>query len=231
MTIAPGLRNPSQNGDGRSSVFGDESTRCAQKPSAMRFEHMLRRYRLLRGLKQAALAELLLVSQATISKWEKGDQVPSTERQVQFLNLLAAKPQWLNDTWLKRLVEGSSHRVHVICDLTHRLLVASPSRFEEWGCSPNDMFGEPLLHDAPSDIIDAEAMLGNMDMRRNFLRPMVVETTGLTSGRYRVDAGHLLWEKIQIQDGSWVRLVTSLGQDDLPPDALMLGRNMVPQGN
>lgn len=183
---------------------------------------MLRRYRLLHGLKQATLAERLSVSQATISKWEKGDQLPNDERQSQLIALLAARPQGLDGTWLQRLVECSTQRVHVICDLTHRLLVASPGRYQEWGCSPGELFDVSLLSDAPGDIIEAENVLNMLEARRNYLRPMVLKTLGKTSGRYRVAAGYVLWERIQIPDGTWVRLVSSVDTHEIPADSLFL---------
>jgi len=181
---------------------------------------LLRRYRTVRGIKQAHLAELIRVSQGTISKWESGAAVPSDEQHYQITELLAAKPSTVADTWLARLVETSRERIHAICDLTHRLLVASPARYQEWGQAHSEMFYRPLLYDAPDDIVEAERRLIQREHSLPFDEPVLIKTAGQDSGRYRIIAGFVLWERLQLTDGTWVRLVTSVDADRIPRRAV-----------
>lgn len=182
------------------------------------FGLILRRYRIMRGMKQQSLADLFGVRQSTMSKWEQGTLYISEERQAQIMDLISVYPSWIADSWLRRLVETSSQRVHVICDVSHRLLAASPSRVAEWGVTSRELIGQKLLQDAPDDIVAAEKHLLQGGAGENYLRPMIISTAGQRSGRYKVEPGRLLWEKLQIEDGSWVRLVT-----DLDPSTAAIG--------
>ena len=183
---------------------------------------LLRRYRAVRGIKQAHLAELIHVSQSTVSKWESGVATPNEDQYFQIIELLGAKPTIVEDTWLARLIETSRERIHAICDITHRLLVASPARYQEWRREPSEMFHRPLLYDAPDDIVDAERRLVQRDHGLPFDKPLLVKTSGQASGRYRVMAGFVLWERLQLTDGTWVRLVTSIDAARIPRRAVMV---------
>jgi transcriptional regulator with XRE-family HTH domain len=178
----------------------------------------MRRYRTVRGIKQAHLAELLRVSQSTVSKWENGS-LPSEDQYFHILGLLGANPSTIADTWLARLVETSREPIHAVCDITHRLLVASPTRYQEWCSDRIEMFHRPLLHDAPLDIIEAEQRLLQQSLP-SLDRPMLIKTAGQVYGRYRVNAGFLLWERLQLTDGTWVRLVTTVDPDRIPKCAI-----------
>jgi transcriptional regulator with XRE-family HTH domain len=190
------------------------------KGRAWPMAQLLRRYRTVRGIKQAHLAQLVRVSQSTISKWESGAAVPSEDQRDQVMQLLAVQPSTVADTWLARLVETSRDRVHAICDLTHQLLVASPARYQEWCREPSEMFHRPLLDDAPDDIIEAERRLIQREHRMPFDEPLLITTAGQAGGRYRVIPGQVLWERLQLTDGTWVRLVTSVGADQIPTRAV-----------
>jgi transcriptional regulator with XRE-family HTH domain len=181
---------------------------------------LLRRYRTVRGIKQAHLAQLVRVSQSTISKWESGAAVPSADQHGQVIELLAAQPSAVANTWLARLVETSRDRVHAICDLTHKLLVASPTRYQEWCREPSEMFHRPLLDDVVGGIVEAERRLIQCEHSMPFDEPVVITTAGQTGGRYRVIPGLVLWERLQLTDGAWVRLVTSVGADQIPTRAV-----------
>ncbi len=170
----------------------------------------------MRGLKQSHLAELIRVSQSTVSKWESGAATPSAEQHCQIIEMLGAKPCAVAETWLARLIEASHERVHAICDVTHRLLVASPARYQEWHSDRGEMFGQPLLAGAPDDIIEAERRLILRSHELPLDQPLIVETAGQTGSRYQVLPGLVLWERLQLANGTWVRLVTSIDASRVP---------------
>src|SRR5207344_2186269 len=82
----------------------------------------LYRWRALRRIKQQHAAELLGVSQATISRWENGQLPPDEHEQLRLRTLMQARLDSAADRELARLVNHSSAAVHLVCDLTHRLL-------------------------------------------------------------------------------------------------------------
>ncbi|MCP1608518.1 DNA-binding XRE family transcriptional regulator [Azospirillum lipoferum] len=90
------------------------------------FGRVLRRLRVLRGMKQGHLAELLGVTQATVSRWERGELPMAPDRIAAAERLLAAPPVASQDAALRRLVETSPLKLHMICDHTHRLLAGPP---------------------------------------------------------------------------------------------------------
>ncbi len=95
----------------------------------------LRRWRLLHRVKQTHAAELLGVAQSTISRWESGTQALLVEERARLERLLGARLEAAADQALARLVEANPQPVHLICDLTHRLLACSPAR------APHDPLG------------------------------------------------------------------------------------------
>src|SRR6202171_1067878 len=93
------------------------------------FGRALRRWRRVRGVKQSHAAELFGVTQATLSRWERGHHRLPDAAARKLSRLLAAPLDSAADAGLRRLVESSALPVHLICDLSHRLLAASPARF------------------------------------------------------------------------------------------------------
>jgi hypothetical protein len=45
---------------------------------------------------------------------------------------------------------------------------------------------------------------------------VLLETAGQTGARYQVLPGLVLWERLQLTDGTWVRLVTSIEASRVP---------------
>ena len=92
----------------------------------------LRRWRLLHRIKQSHTAQLFNVTQSTISRWESGVQAMDPAAHQQLEQLLAARLDAAADQALARLVSESSQAMHLVCDLTHRLLACSPSRARQF---------------------------------------------------------------------------------------------------
>lgn len=170
----------------------------------------LRRLRLLRGMKQSHLAELMDVDQATVSRWERG-LLNLSPRQGEKLRRLFAQPASAQDAALKRLVESSMQKVHLICDRTHRLLAASRSRQAEWRTDPSDFLGKPLLRYASAEILAAEATLARRGWHEGRLSSLVIETGANSDPLLRILPGRVLWERLLLGDGSAARLVTTIG--------------------
>jgi transcriptional regulator with XRE-family HTH domain len=169
----------------------------------------LRRLRLLRGIKQEHLAELLGVSQATVSRWERGGLSLSPDHLWKIEGIFLSAPAPESDAALKRLVEDSCRKVHLICDRTHRLLAASNARQAEWNAALETFLGKPLLSYASPEIIEAEQSLDAIGWREGHVQALTVETGPNDSMLLPILPGRMLWERIMLADGSTGRLVTT----------------------
>lgn len=167
---------------------------------------MLKRLRYLRGMKQSHVAELMQVTQATVSRWEAGILTPSEIQQAALERLFenAAPPV---DAALKRLVATSMARVHLICDHSHRLLAASPARRAEWR---RDMHGAPMFRYASDEIQQAERTLHELGWYDGQTASLAIETGPNGRDDVPIVAGRVLWERIPLADGAMGRLVTTL---------------------
>lgn len=169
---------------------------------------ILKRLRLLRGMKQSHLAELLNVAQATVSRWEAGLLKPSERQQAALERLFAEFAPSAADAALKRLVETSFARLHLICDHSHRLLAVSPLRRSEWR---REMLGTPMFRYASEEIRRAESALESLGWYESGTASLVVETGPNGRDDVPIAAGQVLWERIPLADGAMARLVTTLG--------------------
>jgi transcriptional regulator with XRE-family HTH domain len=93
----------------------------------------LKRWRLLHRVKQSHAAELFNVNQSTISRWESGTQAMEPAERARAEALLSARLDAAADHALARLVDESPRPVHLVCDITHRLLACSARRAAEFG--------------------------------------------------------------------------------------------------
>lgn len=169
----------------------------------------LRHLRRLAGMKQSHLADLMGVTQPTVSRWENGS-LPLTVEQTQALQaVFAARPDPAQDAALKRLVETSMSPVHLICDLTHRLLAASPARAADWRVDLGDYLGRSLLVYASEEILAAEARLDDLGWRDGQLASLAFDTGANDDPDIPIRPGPMLWERVRLSDGSSGRLVTS----------------------
>ena len=69
------------------------------------------------GYKQAYVAQLAGVNQATVSRWERGNIKPGRKHAEAVLRALS--PARGSDTTLRRLVESSTLTAHLINDVDH----------------------------------------------------------------------------------------------------------------
>jgi len=168
----------------------------------------LKRLRLLKGLKQSHLADLLAVNQSTVARWERGDLALSEDdwqRARSALNHTTTQ-----DDVLKRLVETSTQEVHLVCDITHRLLAASGSRKSRWRADIAELMGRPMLCYASAEIFQAEAGLEDLGWYEGVTTALSFTTGVNASDVVPIRRGHMRWERVMLADGSPARLATTL---------------------
>lgn len=179
-------------------------------PLAPRLGPALKTWRLLRRMKQSHAAELLGVSQATVSRWESGTQEPVGAQAERLAALMAAHLDSDADRALASLVRHSSDAVHLVCDTTHKLLAASPARAAAWKVDVDELCGTSLWRFASAEIVAAEARLG---AARWFepLAPAVELVTGANvSEIVPIRPSRMRWTRMRLADGSFARLVETL---------------------
>ena len=170
----------------------------------------LRRWRRLRGVKQSHAAELFGVTQATLSRWERGHHRLPDRAAHRLTRLLAAPLDSSADAGVRRLVESSALPVHLICDLTHRLLAASPARFAEWTADAAALRGTSLWRFATDEIQQAEGRLGEMGWYDEGMTELRFWTSDNHDPMVRIVPGILAWERLTLSDGTLARLVTTV---------------------
>ena len=180
------------------------------------FGRALRRWRRLRGVKQSHAAELFGVAQPTLSRWERGQQRLPEAAARKLEQLLAAPLDSAGDAGLRRLVESSALPVHLICDLTHRLLAASPTRFARWKVDAADLRGASLWRFATKEIHEAESRLGALGWYDDRAAELRFWTGANHDPVVPIEPGVLVWERLGLSDGTLARLVTSMPP---PPSA------------
>lgn len=173
------------------------------------FGRALKRWRRLRGVKQSHAAELFGVTQATLSRWERGHHRIPEEATRKLARLLSAPLDSAGDAGLRRLVESSTLAVHLICDLSHRLLAVSPARCADWSADPAELRGVSLWRFASDEIRLAESRLGEAGWYDDGAARLSFWTGPNDSPLVAIVPGMLTWERLQLSDGTLARLVTS----------------------
>ncbi len=171
----------------------------------------LRRWRLLHRVKQSHAAELFKVTQSTISRWESGVLAIDPIAHEKLEQLLAARLDAAADQALARLVKESSRPVHLICDLTHRLLACSPARAAQFASPISDLLGHSLWRFATPEIIGKEYALNKSGWREAFAPPALEFGTGNNdSSLIPIRESMCRWTRIPLSDGTAARLVETL---------------------
>jgi transcriptional regulator with XRE-family HTH domain len=186
-------------------------------PDPVSLGRNLRRFRRLQGIKQSHLAEMLGVSQGSVSRWESGLHEPDEAAQARIEALIAARADGRGDAALKRLILSSPLRIHLVCDATHRLLAASPGRAAAWRADVGAYLGTSLWRHASAEIIAAE---GGLAARGWFERPFQTcrfRTGPNDSPAIVITPGMMEWETIPLSDGRVGRLTSAV---EAPPGGL-----------
>ncbi len=167
----------------------------------------LRRWRVLNKVKQSALAGDIGVSQTTISRWESGALLPEKRHVGCLIDLLTARPSSAADSALLELVSKSAEPVHLVCDVSHRLLAASPSRAEDWRDGVSGFLGKSLWRYASKDIVAAEGRLDEDGWDEQIADDVEFNTDRIEHPELVIRAGRIRWTRIALSDGSFARLV------------------------
>lgn len=172
---------------------------------------LLKRWRLLHRVKQSHAAELFQVSQPTISRWESGAQEAEPEQRARLEALLGARLDNAADQALARLVRHSAWPVHLVCDLSHRLLACSASRAAEFSVPLGELLGRSLWPYVTEQIAAQEARLDCLGWRDG-LAPPALEFASGANGSLLVPIQHsqCRWSRLVLSDGSLARLVETL---------------------
>ncbi|MBY4834045.1 helix-turn-helix domain-containing protein [Burkholderia dolosa] len=171
----------------------------------------LKRWRVLHRIKQSHAAELFGVAQSTISRWEAGIQQMSADERATAERLLAAHLDSAGDHALARLIAGSAGRMHLVCDLTHRLLACSPLRAAEFSQPLPLLLGTSLWRYATPEIVRMESALDTLGWHDRAGPPSVEFDTGTNASRVvPIRGSRCRWTRMTLSDGSAVRLVETL---------------------
>lgn len=174
------------------------------------FGRRLKRLRQSLGVKQTALAELMQVDQATVSRWERGAMRPGHAIQQTVFEKLSTFRS--DDAAIRRLVESSSASVHLIEETSHICLAYSRRRALEWRSSSRSLLGTSLWKFATDEIQHAEYELdGEGWWEAHCPAPKLFRTSAAAHDELTISAGTILWERLYLADGTPVRLVTSDG--------------------
>ena len=174
----------------------------------------LKMWRALRRVKQVHAAELFGVSQTTISRWESGAQGVEEDRRAAIMRVLEARLDSAADRQLAMLVARSNAPIHLVCDLTHRLLALSPRRARDCKVAAATLIGTSLWPHASESIIALERDLPDL----GWLEPAPPVVEGATgpnaSDMLVIRPSRFRYTRFQLSSGGHARLVETIEADD-----------------
>ena len=128
-------------------VFQDVEARAIHWPS------VIRHYRLSKGLKQAALAHDLGVTQTMVSRWESGAALPSQRVQERIFELYWASHATVSrQVWMDRI--GRHPSIVGVVEADGRIMRASQGFLRVLRCDRRDLEGRFLFEALMGDVVD-----------------------------------------------------------------------------
>ena len=182
-----------------------------QTASSFALASALRRWRLLHDVKQAHAAALFGVAQSTVSRWEAGQQAMNSAERARVEALVAARLDSAADRVLATLVSESPRAVHLMCDLTHRLLACSPTRANEFRVPVDQLIGRSLLCYATEEInVQERALLDRGWFDESVPTPVEFDTGENRSRIVPIWPSRCRWTRLLLSDGTTARLVETI---------------------
>ncbi|MDF1586876.1 hypothetical protein PZ740_10840 [Rhodospirillales bacterium YIM 152171] len=108
------------------------------------------------------------------------------------------------------MVEEAPRPVHLVCDLTHRLLALSLPRERQCRLSRGELLGRSLWRYATDEIVAAEARLATLGWLEPAPPSLEIVTGANRSREVAIVAGRCRWTRFQLSDGTFARLVETL---------------------
>lgn len=171
----------------------------------------LRIWRQLNRVKQSHAAEIIGISQTTISRIENGEHVPTGRELATIRNLVAARLTDAGDRALAQLVSTSTTALHLVCDDSHRLLALSPGRRRQVKGDVRDLIGRSLWRCASPEIVRLENELEDLGWFEPAPDPVVRRTSAHQGPMLDIVESRFRATRIRLSDGSYARLVETLG--------------------
>lgn len=200
-----------QGADGAAAEGSRDSGAWLFEGKAAGMAAALGHWRRVRRMKQSHAAELLGVSQATLSRWEAGSRTPDPEALERIARLIEAGLDSDADRALARLVSDGSRPTHLICDVTHRLLALSPARARECRTDPAGLLGRSLWRFATEAIARAESRLEALGWFEPAPPSVIAETPANgASAELAIAPSRYRWTRMRLSDGRHARLVETL---------------------
>jgi transcriptional regulator with XRE-family HTH domain len=170
----------------------------------------LRIWRQLHRIKQSHAAEIIGVSQATISRIEAGEHIPTGRELARIRQLVAARLTDSGDKALAGLVTNSSQAVHLVCDDSHRLLAISSGRRRQVRGDADELLGRSLWSCASPEIVRLEAELEDLGWFEPAPPPVIRRTSAHHGPMLDIVESRFRATRLRLSDGSYARLVETL---------------------
>ena len=126
----------------RAALANDGDAYVTEAASAREWANRLIWFRRFRGLKQLALAQLLNVDQATVSRWERGQSIPHLRGRERLRDLLRRATN--DDPLLNHAIAAAIGEV-VLSNSEDVIIAASRAYSAVNGTTPDDIAGKSIL--------------------------------------------------------------------------------------